>query len=132
MVPTMTNSRTKGAAGEREFAKMIHDHLGLEVTRNLDQTRDGGYDLLGIPGWAVEVKRYKTAGRSERREWWQQSLAQARDAGLLPVVIYRLDRQPWRAMVAWQDKDLFPDGDLRGVADIDVELWFALVRETLN
>ena len=48
---------TKGKSAERELAKLLGDHLGLELSRNLDQTRDGGYDLIGLPGIALEVKR---------------------------------------------------------------------------
>jgi len=43
------NSRNKGAAGEREVAKIIENLLGLECKRNLDQWRSGGFDLEG-PG----------------------------------------------------------------------------------
>lgn len=126
----MTNSRTKGAVGEREAAQLIHDHLGFDVVRNLDQTRDGGHDLIGVPGWAVEVKRYRTAGAADRKSWWNQAVAQATPLNLRPVVIYRLDRQQWRAMVAWPN-ELFPVGDITGVADVEFELWAAIVRETL-
>lgn len=126
----MTNSRTKGAAGEREVARILQDQLGIELTRNLDQTRDGGYDLLGLPGWAIEVKRYKTAGKAERQAWWKQAVEQAGE-DLQPVVIYRLDRQGWRVMMAWPE-ELFPIGDMRGIADIDIDLWCAVVRENME
>jgi len=32
--------RNKGAAGERELAGILKDHLGFEVKRNLGQARD--------------------------------------------------------------------------------------------
>lgn len=31
--------------------------MSADVARNLEQTRQGGADLLGLPGWVVEVKR---------------------------------------------------------------------------
>jgi len=49
--------RRKGADGERELARLLREALGAGVFRNLDQPRQGGADLLGIAGWAIEVKR---------------------------------------------------------------------------
>lgn len=47
--------RTKGAAGEREICDLIFDNLGIEVHRNLQQTRDGGADIKLKP-YSIEVK----------------------------------------------------------------------------
>ena len=49
--------RRKGKAGELELARLLRELLGATVARNLAQTRQGGCDLLGLDGWAVEVKR---------------------------------------------------------------------------
>lgn len=90
----MTNSRTKGRAGEQEVARILRDELGLVVTRNwAQQAAEGGVDLLGVPGWAIEVKRQKAWSN----DWWPQAAAQARRTGERPVLIYRLDRKPWKA-----------------------------------
>ena len=51
----MTSSRRKGKAGELEVADLLRDLLGTAVTRNLTQARDGGHDLIGLPGWSAEV-----------------------------------------------------------------------------
>lgn len=48
--------RTKGAAGEREICDLIFQHLGIQVHRNLSQTRDGGADIKLNP-YSIEVKR---------------------------------------------------------------------------
>ena len=82
-------SRRKGATAEREVAAILADHLGVPVVRNLEQTRDGGHDLLGLP-FAIEVKR-KASGYLSA--WWDQTIEQAGDR--LPVLVYRFDRQPW-------------------------------------
>jgi hypothetical protein len=113
-------------------ARLIHDELGLEITRNLDQTRDGGHDLIGVPGWAIEVKRYKEHNASLVKAWWMQAVDQAAAVGQEPVVFYRLDRKPWRVLMRFGDIELFGKYDLRGVVECDPELWFALVREQLN
>ena len=70
----MINSRTKRAAGEREFASQIHDELGITLKRNLEQSRSGGHDLIAagscptaqhLNQFAIEVKRYQSATDSD-------------------------------------------------------------------
>ena len=34
--------RSKGSAGERELARLIDEHLGIRLVRNLEQSRRGG------------------------------------------------------------------------------------------
>lgn len=86
-------SKRKGASGERELARLLGDLLGLELTRNLEQTRAGGHDLLGVPGWAIECKRVEAASIGS---WWAQAVEQAERQGLRPVLAHRGNRQPWR------------------------------------
>jgi hypothetical protein len=73
----MISSRRKGKSGELEVAALLRDLLGPSVLRNLTQVRDGGHDLIGIPGWAVEAKRACTP---RVPEWWRQAVAQAGEA----------------------------------------------------
>jgi len=94
------NSRTKGSAGEREAAKIWFDLTGIKLERNLKQWRSGGFDLEGLDGWAIEVKRAK---KPLLQQWWQQTIEQAGEAGLKPVLWYRLDNQKWRVVVALKD-----------------------------
>jgi Holliday junction resolvase len=89
----VTNSRNKGRSGEQEIARTLRDELGLEVTRNWQQqAAQGGVDIIGVPGWAIEVKRAKQWSH----EWWTQTAAQAARTGDDPVLLYRLDYKTWR------------------------------------
>jgi hypothetical protein len=90
------NSRNKGAQGEREIAKIWFDLTGVKLERNLDQWRAGGYDLEGLNGYAIEVKRAK---KPLLNQWWQQACDQAAKNGLCPVLFYRLDNQKWRIVI---------------------------------
>ena len=99
------NSRAKGAAAEREFARLVHDHLGVTLTRNLEQTRNGGYDLIALGdcpvsaalnAFAIECKRYGTITPALLVHFWDQAERQAQAAGKVPVLAYRADRQDWR------------------------------------
>jgi len=92
----MTDSRRKGRAGEQELARLLRDELGAAITRNWQQQAAvGGQDLLGLDGYAVEVKRYATATFADLERWWLQTVAEA-GRGALPVLAYRADRRPWR------------------------------------
>ena len=87
--------RTKGQQGEREVAALIRDLTGWEVKRRV-RNHAGDSDLVGVPGWAVEVKRHKAATRSVIAAWWDQACEQS--SGAIPVLCYRLDRDQWRAV----------------------------------
>lgn len=89
----MTNSRTKGANGEREWATLMKEHLGdVDLRRNLDQNREGGYDIAGLDLWAPEIKR------CEQFKWayWRQAERQALAANKRPILAYRANREPWK------------------------------------
>lgn len=120
----------KGKAGERELAGLLREHLGIEVTRNLVQARSGGSDLLGLPGWALEVKR---AARPALAAWWRQTCEQAEAVGERPALAYRLDRQPWRVVLALRHVATdFENAPLALRLEIDLEVFAALVRESLD
>lgn len=97
-----SSQRDKGARGERELAKELYDRLGIELKRNLEQRRNGGYDLIGLP-FAIEVKRHEEL---RIKEWWIQAAHQAIDACeaaggqyIIPVLAWRQSRKPWTFMV---------------------------------
>lgn len=95
-------SKNKGANAEREAAALIVSWLepvysgaGLEpptLSRNLEQVRSGGYDLVGLDWLALEVKRHENL---QIESWWKQTVAQA-GPGQLPVLMFRQNRSPWR------------------------------------
>lgn len=126
------SSRTKGKAGEREIAAIVRDLTGWNVQRRVRQ-HDGDSDLEGAPGWSVEVKRHRTATRGDVARWWAQAVAQADQ--LLPVLLYRLDRDTWRAVwpvalflveqraEAWRAYEW--------TAETSVEAWAAVAREVV-
>lgn len=125
-------SRTKGQAGEREAAALIRDLTGWDVRRRVRQ-HDGDSDLEGVPGWSVEIKRHASASRGDIAAWWAQAVAQARPAGLLPVLLYRRDRDQWRAVwpvgvhLALQERDYWTgyEWTVEGTPDA----WAAVARE---
>jgi hypothetical protein len=88
--------RRKGQVGEREAAALISEHTGWEVTRRV-RNAAGDSDLLGVPGWSVEIKRYANASASQIASWWDQCVGQA--DGEIPVLFYRLNHGQWR--VVW-------------------------------
>lgn len=101
------NSRSKGQRGEREvrdFLQKVVDEVAFEkkmlfapeVKRNLMQSMEGGHDLVGIPGIAVEVKFCENP---QVDKWWEQTLKQAARSKGLPILIYRKTRAPWNVVM---------------------------------
>jgi hypothetical protein len=89
-------SRAKGKVGEREIAAILRELTGWDVQRLVRQ-HDRDCDL-DVPGWAAEVKRHATANRGDIAQWWAQAVAQAQETDWLPVLFYRANRHPWRAV----------------------------------
>jgi hypothetical protein len=96
------NSRAKGADAERELARVIRDHLGVRMVRNLEQYRRGGHDLVPhedetgpvaavLGRYAIEAKRYAKASQHLLKGWWAETCVQAERVGLLPCLCYRED-----------------------------------------
>jgi hypothetical protein len=87
------SQRRKGADGELEVVKIARAH-GWPASRNLDQPRDGGSDILGIAGVSLECKRCE---RTDVWRWWSQA---TEDCGTkLPVVAFRRSASPWLAII---------------------------------
>lgn len=141
------SQRTKGQSGEREIAGIIADLTGWDVRRRVRQ-HDGDSDLEGIPGWSVEVKRHKAAGRAEIGQWWRQTVQQAtrvatdptnaataRISRLMPVLFFRADRDQWRAvwpvsvMLTHQRAEMWTD--YAWTCESSVEAWVAVARESV-
>ena len=82
----MTDSRRKGRAGEQELARLLRDELGEKIFRNWQaQAAEGGADLAGLAGFAIEVKRHASATFADLERWWQQACYQARPGGYLRI-----------------------------------------------
>jgi len=87
-----SRSKQKGSAGEREVAKLLSQVTNRAVSRNLEQTRSGGADLLDVPGLVIEVKRREVLTVNV---WWKQVTDAARASGGIPVLAYRQNRKAW-------------------------------------
>jgi len=129
--------RNKGRAGEQEVARLIRDHLGLDITRAWQRqaARKSNSDLDGLPGWAVEVKWAKTW----RSEWWEQAQDQGIMENATPALVYRLDQKgvglppilKWRVIVplaAICSEDVDPDH----TAEITLAAWMQIIRERID
>ncbi|MBF0283967.1 MAG: hypothetical protein HQL51_05860 [Magnetococcales bacterium] len=122
--------RNKGRAGEQELARLLREHLGVEVRRNLQQSREGGADLAGLPGVALEVKR---AAAPSLSAWWEQTRRQAHEGGGVPVLAFRLDRRPWRFILPLEALGIVggQGPGLEATAELSLEAFCLTVRERL-
>jgi len=88
------NIRKKGSAAEREALKWFmtrFPELG-DLSRNLEQTRNGGADCLCIDGIALEIKRQENLSIGS---WWEQTKRQALSTERFPVLMYRQNHKKW-------------------------------------
>lgn len=127
--------RNKGAAGERAVAGLIRDWLGLDVRRNWQgQAAEGGADLAGIPGWAIEVKWAK----EWRSEWWVQCCEQATHCKRIPALVWLIDgsrrgQAPidrWRVLLPLSVCCRYQVED-HMTAEISLGAWIVIARERL-
>jgi len=87
----MTNSRKKGSRAELEVAHLLQDHGYPDACRNLEQTRDGGGDII-VGGYCFEVKR---RAKLADTKWREQVLSSARHHNAKPVLVTRADNGEW-------------------------------------
>ena len=94
------SQRTKGAAGEREVCGILRDELGVEVGRELGQSRDGGCDIrLEVAGqsMALEIKRQEKASLPA----WLAQVAKVEAE--YHAVVWRQSRKPWTVALPLED-----------------------------
>ena len=139
------NSRNKGANGERELARLIRDHLGVRLVRNLEQSRRGGHDLIPHPDesgpvaswlarYAFECKRHSRATPHLLKGWWAQTSTQAEAVGLVPCLCYRQDRMDWRVVLPMDEirPDLPAWEGLDFTVELSVAAFCVLIRERVG
>lgn len=126
-------SREKGKRGEREVAAIISDLLGVSASRRVRQ-HGGDSDILGVPGWCIEVKRWSLLRAYEINQAWAQAVEQAQRDGGIPALFYRANHQPWRvmwplsALLTMQSDVMWTDP--LWAATTSPEAWAAAARET--
>lgn len=106
------SSLNKGKSGEREIVKLIQpivdtcylpyaEILGDApiMQRNTLQSHLGGFDIVGLEWFAIEVKRCETLNLNA---WWKQTLSQAyKDQ--TPILFYRQSRKAWRVRMTMRE-----------------------------
>ena len=96
----MTNSRAKGARGERELAKVLREH-GYDTRRGQQFCgANGDADVVGLPCIHIECKR--VGDRLNLDKAMEQSKHVAR-ADEVPVVMHRKDRHEWLVTMRLED-----------------------------
>lgn len=94
----MTNSRKKGASGERELAAKLREY-GYDARRGVQYCgANGDADVLGLPGIHIECKR------TERLSLYD-AIAQAKAdcQGKMPAVFHRKNHSEWLVILRIED-----------------------------
>ena len=127
------NSRAKGKSAERELIgelkRLLPGALTDGLERNLTQTRNGGHDILGLDGWAIEVKRYAEVKPADMQRFWEQTTEQARKEQARPVLCYRQDRREWRAVVSASEVMPIDSVDYDHTIEMSLPLFARMVKD---
>jgi len=93
------HAQRKGKAGEEEFCKWLYDNFEIDVARNLKQSRGKGSDII-VDDFLFEIKRREVLSLDA---WWHQIIVAQKTyekkKGLIPIVAYRQNRQPWKFLI---------------------------------
>ena len=90
-------SREKGKRGEREIAGILREHGYAEARRGVQYSgRTGAADVIGLPGWHIEVKRVEHFNLISAAA---QAQRDARD-GERWVIFHRPSRRPWISVLS--------------------------------
>lgn len=93
------NSRQKGATGERELARILHEY-GYNTRRGQQYCgANGDADVVGLPGIHIECKRVERLNISDAMT---QSIGDARP-GEMPTVFHRKNCEPWKTTMLTSD-----------------------------
>lgn len=89
------NSNTKGKVGEREFAKLLRDYGWDGARRGQQYSGIEGEDVVGLPGYHIEVKRVERLNVSKAMEQSKEDAA----PGEIPIVAHRKNRETWKITI---------------------------------
>lgn len=94
----MINARRKGHGGEREVVKILKKY-GIIASRNLEQTREGGHDLITkgtvLEDYAIEIKTIGKWSNACRKKYWEQAVTQAKKVNKIPLLIWKINYCLW-------------------------------------
>ena len=130
----MADSRTKGAAFERDIVKRINafadQHtLGFTCKRNLDQYQTADLCDIQIPRHSIECKAYKS-GWWYAPAWWEQVCAACGDN--TPVLIYKFNNKAIRVCLPLYAINENMARDNSRTAVITLDEWLDLLKESFD
>lgn len=95
----MTNSKDKGARGERELANLLKEH-GYNTRRGQQFCgANGDADVVGLPNIHIECKRVEQLNLYKAMK---QSENDAR-SGEIPTVMHRKNNKKWLVTMSLDD-----------------------------
>jgi Holliday junction resolvase len=95
----LTNSRAKGARGERELSNLLKGY-GYKTRRGQQYCgANGDADVVGLPGIHIECKREEKLNLYHAMDQAKQD----RKENEIPAVFHRKDRSEWLTTLRLED-----------------------------
>lgn len=125
------DSRRKGHQFERDVVNLFKDWLGVSCQRNLDQYQVADLGDIVIPPFVVECKRY--ANKPEPpNEWWEQVWTAGDNMNLIPILVYKFDRRPIKAIVPLSLISQDYPTEINATAQLTLDNLMMVMRENLG
>lgn len=119
----MTNSRAKGARGERALANYLKER-GYDARRGQQYSgANGDADVVGLPGVHIECKWVEKVTPSMMQDYMIQSMNDA-NYNEIPVVIHKRNRHGWKVTMN--------AGDLVQMVSKGTRVWGSTIKVTLD
>ncbi len=135
-------SRARCEASEREFRRVLQDHLTVKRKRNLGQTNAAEHDLfvsgdasvsMAANRFAFEVRRCRSITQAMLAKFWEQAKRKACKAKKMPALAYRGTLQTWRVMVPLAAiSEAFPWQSFDCAIDMDIRIFATIILERRN
>lgn len=90
--------RNKGAGFERDIVNDLRSVLGIDIGRNLSQTRDSGGDIV-LDRFVIECKRRASIAVYD----WMKQCENSCEDNQKPIVVCRADGEKALAIMRWSD-----------------------------
>lgn len=100
-------SKDKGKRGEREFAKFLRDHFGIDAKRGVQF--QGGTDSPDVTLGSLSEHLHVEVKRTEKLALWQaidQAVGDSKPSQV-PMVAHRPSGKPWLVILKAQDLERF-------------------------
>lgn len=127
-------SRNKGIRAERELKNLFRvsfPEYKDRFERNQNQSDNGGHDIIGLPGYAPEVKN---VADFYINPMWAQTIDQSKRVNDTPVLFRKINLKGWKVYLSLKfinpaEFGFVDESDVSYVVEISYEAFVRIARQ---